>query len=46
MLCNTPIVISTLQSACCHQCFAKRVLSSALCNAPIVIVGGQSKLKV
>jgi hypothetical protein len=28
VLCKAPIVISDLQSAYCHQCFAKRLLSS------------------
>jgi len=32
-----PIVISTLQSAYYHQHFAKRLLSTALCKAHIVV---------
>jgi len=45
VLCKAPIVISALQSAYCHQCFAMCLLSSVLCKAPVVIIASQSTLK-
>jgi len=39
---KVPIVISALQCAYCHQCFAKHLLLSVLCNVPIVISALQS----